>query len=100
MSVLALTWTRTEDKYESVHPTLASDMHFGRPCDEMKANLQRKRRRKKISYLPVHYAFAPDKTFRLLFMRLKSISSHHNRRLRYRSYPGVSGVYMFITINN
>ena len=38
--------------------------------DEMKANLERKRRRKKASYL-LNYSFAPDKTFRFLLSNLQ-----------------------------
>ena len=53
-------------------------MSLGGVCKRNEGNLQRKRGRKKASYL-LNYSFAPDKTFRFVLSMLKSI----RKTLRY-----------------
>ena len=59
-------------KYGAVHPQSSWVTSLGRLCKRNEGNLQRKRGRKKASYL-LNCSFTPDKTFRFFLSMHKSI---------------------------
>ena len=67
-----LTILRSRGKYEAVHPQSSWVTCLGRLCKRNEGNLQRKRGRKKASYL-LKCSFTPDKTFRFVLSMHKSI---------------------------
>ena len=60
------------DRYEAVHPQSSWVTSLGKLCKQNEGNLQRKRGRKKASYL-LNYSLAPNKTFRFVLSMHKSI---------------------------
>ena len=62
----------TFGKCEAVHPQRPWVVSLGGLCKRNEGNLRMKRGRKKASYLP-NYSFAPDKTFRFVLSKHKSL---------------------------